>query len=150
MNVSDNVSLGIQQSIVPIEKMEYYYNALNKAIGNETVNIDGGDLTIGKLEEVTKFWVSKDSTVEFKLNRIIKNNFQNGSYLLEFFDTEKCIKNILSDKEIKKACEILYTYIPIDLFSLSDRIGNFIFQFPSLNVNISYRPDEQEKSYYIR
>lgn len=150
LNVSENVSLGIRRIIVPLSRIEWYYDTLNNAIGNSSVNIGDGELVIGKIEAVPKFWVSQDSTVEFKLNRIIKNNFKNGSYLLEFFDTEKCVRNILTEGELQRACEMLYAYVPIDLFTLSDRIGNFIFQFPSLNVNISYRSDEQEKKLFYQ
>ena len=46
-------------------------------------------------------------------------------------DTDKTIKNMLNAAVLKKMTDIVYRVIPIDLFSVSDRIGNFVFQFPS-------------------
>ena len=83
---------------------------------------------------------------------MLKNNFRNGSYLIEFFDIEKPFLKLLSKTDIKKICNTIYRYIPIDLLTISDCMGNFIFQFPSLNVDIHYQTDEKEESllYQIR
>lgn len=145
LSVAKDISLGIQRSVISLEQAEVCYQNLLSAVDKGSVNIDDGELVIGKLEAVPKSWISMDSTVELKLNRVLKNNFKNGSYMLEFFDVEKPVQQLLSAKELQKACELLYEYVPMDLFTISDRVGNFIFQFPSLNTYITYQPDEAEE-----
>lgn len=150
LSVAQDISLGIQRSIISPEQAEVCYQNLLNAVDKGSVDIGDGELAIGKLEAVPKAWISKDSTVELKLNRVLKNNFKNGSYMLEFFDVEKPVQQLLSAKELQKACELMYEYVPSDLFTISDRVGNFIFQFPSLNTYITYRPDEAEEKLTYR
>ena len=66
-------------------------------------------------------------------------------HILEFFDCDKKVTNILNTTQFKKMTSIIYDAVPIDLFSVSDRIGNFVFQFPSLNVKVSYKMDDKER-----
>ena len=63
---------------------------------------------------------------------------------MEFFDIDKTVLKIWTPKELEKLTEKIHSVIPIDLFSVSDRIGNFVFQFPSLNVKSSYFTNELE------
>ena len=79
------------------------------------------------------------------LNKVLKNNFINGSYILEFFDCDKKIVNVLNTVQFRKMTDTIFDAIPIDLFSVSDRIGNFVFQFPSTNVRVSYKKDDMER-----
>lgn len=69
-----------------------------------------------------------------RVNNILKNNFHNGSYTLEFFDEIKSdlsfILKIESLAKYNELCEKIKEHVPIDLSVVRDRIGNFIFQFP--------------------
>lgn len=47
--------------------------------------------------------------------------------------------------QFRKMTDTIFDAIPIDLFSVSDRIGNFVFQFPSTNVRVSYKKDDMER-----
>ena len=142
--ISNIFSMGILHSIIPMSKVDEIFKSICNAENSDFVDIGDGTLQIGNLEFVPKVFVQQDSTKEILLNKVLKNNFRNGSYILEFFDVEKRYRSLLDKKELKKLTKKLYKIIPVDLFTVSDRIGNFIFQFPSLNANVNYKTDEQE------
>ncbi len=69
-----------------------------------------------------------------RINQILKNNYHNGSYTIEFFDEAKSnLSFLLQIEELDKLndiCAKIKKIVPIDLSVVRDRIGNFIFQFP--------------------
>lgn len=144
ITISENFTMGIKRKIQKVEKIRPIFQSLCESRESRSVNIGDGCLQIGRLEMVPKTFIPQNSTLEIIMNRGLKNNFQNGSYVLEFFDAEERVKNIFSKIELRKITETLFPWIPIDLFTLSDRIGNFIFQFPSINTRISYETDKKE------
>lgn len=148
--ISERFSMGIQRKVQKVEKIRPIIQSLCERKESHSVDIGDGDLQIGKFEMVPKTFIPKDSTMEIILNRVLKNNFQNGSYILEFFDAEERVKNLFSKDELNKITSTLFARIPIDLFTLSDRIGNFIFQFPSINTQITYETDEKERTLYYK
>lgn len=144
--ITDKYSLGVQQKVFEVSKVRSIFEKLCTGREKQVIDIGDGDLQVGHLEAVPKVFIQQDSTVEEVLNKVLKNNFKNGSYILEFFDVDKTVLNIWTTKQFKKLTDIIYDKIPIDLFSLSDRMGNFVFQFPSLNVTTSYQTNETETS----
>jgi len=100
------------------------------------------DLIIGNLKPLPKQFIPTDSTVIIPLNSVLKNNFYNGSYILEFFDQEKEeLRDVLeSDKLLGKICKCVTELLPIDLLYIRDRIGNIIFQFPSMMLTLDTKP----------
>lgn len=71
------------------------------------------------------------SSESIRLNNILKNNFFNGSYILEFFDENKPYEFLFKDdNEYLELCENIKEHTNLDLYLLKDRLGNFIFQFP--------------------
>ncbi len=77
------------------------------------------------------------------LNKILKNNIDNGSYVLEFFDEEKSTYNPILDyaerEKFDNLCSAIAEQLPIFLTGLPDRIGSVIFQFPITIADISSR-----------
>lgn len=144
ISISERFSMGIQRKVQKVEKIRPIIQSLCERYESQSVDIGDGCLQIGKLEIVPKTFIPHDSTVEITMNKGLKNNFQNGSYILEFFDVEERVKGIFSKKELRKITDAIFDCVPIDLFTLSDRIGNFIFQFPSINTRIIYETDKQE------
>ena len=47
------------------------------------------------------------------LNKVLKNNFINGSYILEFFDCDKKIVNVLNTVQFRKMTDTIFDAIPI-------------------------------------
>lgn len=143
IRISDRFSMGCHRRIIHIDNIKEYYRALMNA--KNEVDIGSGILSIGKLEKVNKIFIQQDSTKEIIMNKVLKNNFNNGSYILEFFDIEKPLLQVMTKKEIHKFTTELWNILPVDLFTVTDRIGNFIFQFPSQNVNFTYTTDKSEE-----
>lgn len=150
--ISKEYSIGIKQKTVELDEVDIYYrNLCSFSAGEKTVDIGFEQLHTGLLEEVPPVFVqAEDTDKEIVMNRVLKNNFRNGSYLIEFFDIEKPVIHFLSEKQLKEVCNIIYEEFPIDLLTVSDRIGNFIFQFPSLNVDVHYQTDNDEENLYYQ
>lgn len=142
--ITDEYSVGIQRKVFEASKIRDIFKMICTSRENLSIDIGDGDLQIGHLEGVTKVFIQQDSTIEILLNKVLKHNFRNGSYVMEFFDIDKTVLKIWTPKELEKLTEKVHSVIPIDLFSVSDRIGNFVFQFPSLNVKSSYFTNELE------
>lgn len=142
--ISGELSLGIKKKVLNLQTVRNIYKILCESRNKQEIDIGDGKLKIGKLEAVPKVFVQQNSTKEVLLNKVLKNNFKNGSYLLEFFEVDKKVKNVLKTSEFRKMTDEIYRILPIDLFAVSDRIGNFVFQFPSLNIRTSYCVDEIE------
>lgn len=150
LSISPEFSMGIRREVQKVEKIRTIIQSLCENWESRSVDIGDGCLQIGRFEMVPKTFIPQNSTMEITMNKVLKNNFQNGSYILEFFDAEERVKNLFSKKELRKITEVIFDCIPIDLFTLSDRIGNFIFQFPSINTRVTYETNEEENILYYR
>lgn len=150
VSINQEYALGMQRKILHTNALRELFERLCTSRTSRKINLGEGELQIGRLEGVPKIFVQQNSTKEILLNKILKNNFKNGSYILEFFDVDKSIYKSLNADEFSKLTDTIYGIVPIDLFSLSDRIGNFIFQFPSLKVTASYHTDESEQTLTYR
>ena len=95
----------------------------------------GQPLQIAKLNTIPIQFVPPDSTIETPLNRLLKNNFWNGSHIFEFSDEKKMALHPLYDdpRRLQELSSAVQECIPLELASLSDRLGNIIIQLP---VNI--------------
>jgi len=93
-----------------------------------------GDLpvSVGELTPVAKNFVPPDSSTEFPLNRLLKNNFFNGSYILELFDVRKqSLQGFFKEPAaLQQLSEAISEIVPLGIAALSDRLGNIIVQFP--------------------
>ncbi len=144
--ITDKYSVGVQKKVFEVSKVRSIFEKLCTGRKKQVIDIGDGDLQVGHLEAVPKVFIQQDSTLEKVVNKVLKNNFRNGSYIIDFFDIDKTVLNIWTTQDFKKLTDIIYDKIPIDLFSLSDRMGNFVFQFPSLNVRTFYHTNKTETS----
>lgn len=66
------------------------------------------------------------------LNGVLKNNFWNGSHILEWADTTKATfaPFFASTPLLQDLSDQVQKYVPIALAALSDRLGNIIVQLP--------------------
>ena len=138
VTVDDDYSIGICQYNIDIkEARDKYEELLNRNLWG----IDGTYSTFPMLKSISKQYIP--STDGKRLNSILKNNFYQGSYILEFFDEEKTYVDFLlkidSLKKFNKICEKITEFIPIDLSVVRDRVGNFIFQFPITILDVNSR-----------
>lgn len=132
INRNQNISLGICQERVSLDKAEHIFNNLLDSTENQTREwkINGDSIGIDKFKILSKHFIPSTDN-NFQLNNVLKNNDENGSYILEFFSEEKNILiNIINEKDYQKLCEEILKHLPIDLLFIKDRCSNIIFQFP--------------------
>lgn len=99
--------------------------------GEKKINTPLGSLNIFDVTEIPPIFAPIDSTQTILLNRVLKNNFCGGSMVLEWFGSKDYIYGLLEEKYLQQVLLRICELLPIDLFSLSDRIGNVLFQLPS-------------------
>jgi len=92
-------------------------------------------------------FVPSDSTKIVPINRILKNNFFSGSYIFEWHDNEKTELKLLFDNPellLQLSDRITKECINLKIASMSDRLGNIIFQIPvtALVFDLKYKREE--------
>ncbi|QFY42300.1 hypothetical protein F6R98_06395 [Candidatus Methylospira mobilis] len=92
----------------------------------------GIPLQLDRLEHQPPRFVAPDSFDAVPINNILKNNFFNGSYIVEWFDNSKLQLACFFDNPllIQELSEKIQRHIPLSLASVSDRLGNIILQIP--------------------
>lgn len=92
----------------------------------------GAVLLLGDMTFTRPYFVPPDATDEVPLNGLLKNNFWNGSHVLEFFAQNTTCLDVFLDKPalLQELSEKLQSVIPIKIASLSERLGNILLQFP--------------------
>jgi len=77
-------------------------------------------------------FVPPDSFQKIPWNCVLKNNFWNGSYVIEWADPQKTSLNhfFAIPHHLQALSENIRSFVPIHLASLSDRLGNIILQLP--------------------
>jgi hypothetical protein len=92
----------------------------------------GQPLLVGDLVSIPTQFVPPDSAGSVPWNRVLKNNFWNGSHVFEWTDRAKTPLKPFFDEpaRLKELSDEIHTYVPIGLASLSDRLGNIVVQLP--------------------
>ncbi|MEL0642373.1 VPA1262 family N-terminal domain-containing protein [Pseudoalteromonas aliena] len=116
-----------------------YLVSINKAIEMfATAESDNNWDSCGQKVKTPEYGYKKrtftppDSFEAVPLNSVLKNNFNNGSYVVELINQHKTELSIFFEKTtlLQELADGLLKYLPIDISSLSDRLGNVIFQIP--------------------
>lgn len=86
----------------------------------------------GTLAAVPPQFVPSDGCDNHPWNGVLKNNFFEGSHVLELFDTTKQHVRLLLDdsRRLTNLANIVGGYLPIKVDGMSDRLGNVIIQLP--------------------
>lgn len=106
---------------------------------------------ITNLKEIDKYFVSADSYELVPINNILKNNFNNGSYVFEWFDFSKENHQELlsSPQALQILSDIVNKIIPISIASVSDRVGNFLLQIPIRVIMARFGLEKQNQTYSL-
>lgn len=130
IKVPNDFRIGIKQYSLTLDMAKENYMKLIEGKWKSTHNPnDMSDTDYSNLKKLNKQYVPYACNI--RLNKILKNNFFNGSYILEFFDEKKNFNCLFKNEEkFKDICGQIKEITNIDLYSTKDRIGNFIFQFP--------------------
>ncbi len=86
----------------------------------------------GTLVAVPPQFVPSDGQDHHPWNGVLKNNFFEGSHVLELFDTTKpYLRSLFDDsRRLTNLAKIVEGYLPIKVDGMSDRLGNVIIQLP--------------------
>jgi len=78
------------------------------------------------------------------ITKVLKPTIFGDSYIIEYLSHTCSIETVLTRPAIKKANKLIMDALNIDLDSISDRIGSFIFQFPisTIETKIDLCPDQ--------
>jgi hypothetical protein len=120
---------GVKRYSRPVEEMVL---AIGDLSCSGTWALSGEQLQLGKLAPVPDRFIPPDSLESVPLNRVLKNNFWNGSHVLEWADTQKAGLHPLMDRpeSLQELSEAVQQCVSIRLASLSDRLGNVLVQLP--------------------
>ena len=130
-------SFGVMRYTRPIEDLLPAIEELN---GKGEWRQSGQPLTVGKLLLMPPVFVPPDSMGPVPINRALKNNFWNGSHLLEWADPEKEIFQPFFDHppRLQHLSDAIRQWVPMGIASLSDRLGNIAVQIPVNAVMTSF------------
>lgn len=119
----------------------------------------------GILGAVPPQFVPSDGSGNHPWNGVLKNNFFEGSHVLELFDTKKPHLRFLLDesRRLTDLASIIGEYLPIKVDGMSDRLGNVVIQLPvtvmstdvrgspegNLSVAVAWHPDVPPRSVRI-
>jgi hypothetical protein len=115
-----------------------YYRSIAEAqqefenLDKEEWTLSGESLRVPKLELMPPRFVPADTFKGVPLNQVLKNNFWNGSYVVEWVDRQKGQLQFLfgDPRKQQELSEAVRPFVPMGLASLTDRLGNFLFQLP--------------------
>lgn len=120
---------GIRRYIRPIAEL---VPALDAMVASKVWSGSGAGLEVGPIEAAPNHFVPPDSLEPVPLNRLLKNNFWNGSHVFEWSDTKKDAHRHFFDNPplLQKLAEKVQQHVPLSLAAMSDRLGNFVVQLP--------------------
>ena len=124
-SIKTDLKLGICKYYLKVDEILDFFNTLVDK--NEWLFNGQSVLFKNKLSLIPKQYIPTENN----LCNVLKNNFINGSYIIELFDDEKLILKDLTYSEKEKINNEILKYLPINLNIIFDRVGNVIFQFPS-------------------
>lgn len=121
--------IGIQRYLKPIAELVPAFDALCQS--NKWCP-SGDQLHTGDLVSIPTQFVRSDDSGTVPLNRVLKNNFWNGSHVFEWADAEKAALQPFFDDppRLQELSEAVRAIVPLGLASLSDRLGSIIVQLP--------------------
>ncbi|TAN05725.1 MAG: hypothetical protein EPN45_09315 [Rhizobiaceae bacterium] len=123
-------TFGIKRSLFPLAGVIQSFDALENA---GEWKPSGSLLHVGPVVAAPPQFVPADATTPAAWNHVLKNNFWAGSYILELADPEKTTLQSLIDSPVtlQELSAAIAERVPISIASLSDRLGNLIFQIPA-------------------
>jgi hypothetical protein len=92
----------------------------------------GHDLRLGSVTALPPKFVPPDGLNTVPLNRLLKNNFWNGSHVFEWADPKKeSLQPFFQEaRRLQELSDAVNRYAPIGVGALSDRLGNMLLQLP--------------------
>lgn len=135
-------NFGVFRSVPSIDA---FRSALSNWVQNGVWQPSSMPISVGTLTPVPKQFVPPNSATEIPLNAALKNNFFAGSYVLELFDVQKTMHSGFekSPSALQELSESVSELIPLQLASLSDRLGNIVIQFPIDAIRVNFQANRE-------
>lgn len=116
-----------------LDGLENYQKTSKWCMSGKLMNVDD-------LETTPTQFVPADTTVVAPWNNVLKNNFWNGSYVVELANYEKTSLKPLFENPplLQDLSNHIQRVAPLRIASLSDRLGHIAFQFPITAVVASF------------
>ena len=120
---------GVRRYVIPISELGPVFDRL---CNSQEWRLSEELLQAGELVAIPPQFVPPNSTGTVPLNRVLKNNFWNGSYVFEWADPNKAPLNHFFDDppKLQQLSEAIRPFVPIGIDGLSDRLGNIVLQLP--------------------
>lgn len=146
INHLKNWRFGIKRYYIEIDKISNRLENLT-----QTGVWDENQKDIRNLKRIDKYFVSPDSYESVPINNLLKNNFNNGSYVFEWFDFDKENHQELlsSPQALQRLSESINEVLPISISSVSDRIGNFLLQIPSTILMAGFGLEKNNETFSL-
>ena len=128
VEVNENFSLGIIQKRISFDESNYIFTQLcsgSFSLGTTTV-LMSKNLQLLPKAHIPAYW----DGIGVTLQNVLKPNFFGDTYIIEFLSLENPFLNTLTALDFDKVNINISKLIKLDLSSVNDRIGSFIFQFP--------------------
>lgn len=142
-------SFGICQTVIAVSDFD---QSLATFHTTGTWSPRGAVLTTGGLRQTDPQFVPSDQAISIPLNKVLKNNFWSGSHVLEWADPEKDLFKPFFDKAslLKELAEVLLLFVPVDLATVSDRLGNILVQVPVTVLIASCGAGKYNSDYHLQ
>ncbi|WP_157541661.1 VPA1262 family N-terminal domain-containing protein [Hymenobacter aerophilus] len=132
LRVTNTLSIGIQRYWLTLPEALITFDTL---LHTNKWDCQGNtSLILPTLTPLPKQFIPASDSSSVRANAVLKNNFDNGAYLLEFFDESKEYVDSLFAVEnvdtLNKLAAQVKAILPIDLAVARDRLGNILFEFP--------------------
>lgn len=132
-----NHSFGVSKSYISAESLlqtAATFDASGEWLPHDT------PLSHGQLKASAPAFYAVDGSNRVPLNRVLKNNFWNGSYVVELADAVKKDLHFITDspESIEALGAWVKKFVKIDLSMIPDRLGNIVIQLPVSSIATSF------------
>jgi len=124
-------SFGIVRYCRPITELEAFVSDITL---RQVWRASGNALRIGSMTSLPSKMIPSDRVNSVPLNRVLKNNFWDGSHVFEWADPKKELLRPFFDADgpprLQELSDRVNEAVPLKIGTLSDRLGNIILQLP--------------------
>lgn len=126
----DDWSFGICRYIFPVDRLIPAFQAL---ADTGSWGASGKALRYPQLTAQPAEFVPPGSLRQVAWNKVLKNNFWNGCYVVEWADVRKAALApfFAAPHHLQALSQAIAEYVPIKIAALSDRLGNIALQLPA-------------------
>lgn len=129
INAFKDWTFGVARTLRPVSVLD---QALEEFSNTGRWALSGTPLAIGPLEPQPPAFAPPDGTIRVPVNRILKNNFWNGSHVFRLLDPKKeSFGPFFKDRRwLQSLSDAIFPYVPLALAGLPDFLGDVLIQLP--------------------